>query len=175
MTIHASVDETTTHFALKHAIAVFSIIPIRTIRKNGNLTTSYKLFTGKWPNIKKFRVLLSPCVVNKYTATKRTENDKYVTIDVNKQCSQKGVRGMFVGFDKYTLGYLIYKPSIRKIVMSVDIAFDEEFVTALAYKNSVYREALLTMPVTETFNFHDNIGKMGDNPLSYLTRTNTNY
>ena len=138
MIVHERVDETATHFSLKYATEVFSVIPIRTIRKNGILTTPHELFTGKRPNIRKFRVLFSPCVVKKYTATRKTDENKYITMDVSKQCTQKGVRGMFVGFDDYTSGYLGYVPSIRKVVMSVDVVFDENFITALAYKNRVF-------------------------------------
>ena len=71
MIIHARVDETATHFSLKYATEIFSVIPICTIRKNGILTTPYELFTGKKPNIKKFRVLFSPCVVKKIYSNKK--------------------------------------------------------------------------------------------------------
>ena len=49
--VHARVDETCTHFALKAATDIFSVIPIRTLRKNGRLTTSYELFSGKKPKL----------------------------------------------------------------------------------------------------------------------------
>ena len=82
---------------------------------------------------------------------------------------------MFVGFDEYTSGYLVYIPSIQNVVTSVDVIFDKKFITALAYKNRIFREALLTRPLTETFNFNKNNKKTGDITSSYLPPTNSNY
>jgi len=39
----------------------------------------------------------------------------------------------------------------------VDVVFDEQFVTALVYKNKAYREALLTRPINDPITTFDHI------------------
>ena len=142
--VHARVDESCTHYALLHATKVFSVVPVRTLRKNGNLTTPYELLTGTKPKLERFRVLFSPCVVKKYSARVNK-----ITVDVVKSFAQRGVRGMYVGMDDVTTGHLIFIPSIRQVISSIDVVFDESFITALAHQYRVYREALFTRPVND--------------------------
>ena len=160
--VHARVDETCTHFALKAATEIFSVIPIKTIRKNGQLTTSHELFTGKKPKIDRFRVMFCPCVIKKYTSTAPNHEGKYITVDVAKRFAQKGIRGMYIGFDDFTPGYLVFIPKTRQIVCSIDIVFDETFITSLAYKYTAYREALLTRPVNDVIAHNESIEHTGD-------------
>ena len=81
--VQARVDESYTHFALLYACEIFSIIPIRTLRKNGKLTTSTELFTGTKPSINKFRVLFCPCVFKKYTVSIKNEHGKLINKNVS--------------------------------------------------------------------------------------------
>ena len=139
--VHARVDDSCTHFALKYACRIFSAIPIRNLRHQGLLTTSDELFYGKKPNINNYRVLFCPCVVKKYTYYKKNEKGALILSDV-KPLSQRGFRGMFVGFNESDSGYQVYIPNTRQIVSSRDVIFDEDFVSTLAHKHQSYKEAL---------------------------------
>ena len=93
--------------------------------------------------------MFCPCVFKKYTATTHDHNNKLVHINVQKRFSQRGARGIFIGFDHHTPGYLVFIPSTRQIVTSVDIIFDKYFLSALVHKSRAYREALLTRPIND--------------------------
>ena len=147
--VQARVDESFTYFGLRYACEIFSTIPIRTLRKDNRLTTPYELYHNTKPNIKRFRVLFCPCVFKKYTATTHDHNNKLIHINVQKRFSQRGARGIFIGFDHHTPGYLIFIPSTRQIITSIDVIFDEYFLSALIHKTRAYREALLTRPIND--------------------------
>ena len=172
--VHVLVDDTCIHFALKTATDIFSVIPIRTLRKEGKLTTSYELFYGKKPKLKKFRVLFCPCVAKKYTATLKNEDGCYINVDVNKRFVQKGVWRMHVGFDEFTTAYLIFIPHVRQIVTSVDVTFDESFYASLAYKYQTHREVLLTRPVHEIILYEYTTKKTGDITDMYVPHIGEN-
>ena len=53
---------------------------------------------------------------------------------------------MYLGFDEFSPGYLVFVPCVRKIFTSVEVIFDETFHTRLVFKYQTYREALLTWP-----------------------------
>ena len=93
--VHARVEETCTHFALKTAAEVFSVVSIKTIWKTVYLTARYELFSGKKPKIDQFRVMFCSCVIKKYTSTAPKCEGKYITVDVAKQFAQKGIRDRF--------------------------------------------------------------------------------
>ena len=103
------------------------------------------------------------------------EHNKIVNVNVQKRFSQRGVRGIFIGFDDYTPGYLIFIPSTRQIVTSIDVIFDEYFLSALVHKTRAYREALLTRPVNDTLpdpqNVTDHTGDISSS--SFLPRVTT--
>ena len=82
--VHARFDESCTHFALLHAIQVFSIIPIRTFRRNDSLITPYELLRAQKPQLRHFRALFCPCAVKNYSATKSTSPGSLVSVDVAK-------------------------------------------------------------------------------------------
>ena len=67
--------------------------------QKGNFTTSRDFLWAKKHNIKNFWVLFSPCVVKKYSAITKDDNDRYITLNVDKEFTQNGVQGMLVGFD----------------------------------------------------------------------------
>ena len=49
------------------------------------------------------------------------------TLNMRHQ-AQKGFRGIFVGIPQHQKGYLVYVPSTRKVISSIDVRFDESFV-----------------------------------------------
>ena len=149
--VHAQVDESCRHFALLYACEIFSVIPVKTLRLQGRLTTPSELFTGKKPKIGNLRVLFCPVIVKKHTITisDRKEKDAVIGTTNIKAVAQQGYRGMFIGLDETTSGYLIFVPSTRQIVTSVDVIFDEYFLASLVHKYRTYREALTSRPVQD--------------------------
>ena len=86
------------------------------------------------PKIKQFQVLFCPCIFKKYTTTIYNDQNNLVHINFQKQFAQRGVCGNFVDFDHHTPEYLIFIPSVRQIVTSIDVIFDEYFLSALVHK-----------------------------------------
>ena len=82
-----------------------------------------------------------PVVTKKYTITTNTGT-------VNKNTtSQKGIRGIFIGFPPDQQGWLIYLPGSRRIAVSNDVTFDENFETSLSYQDKPFSDALPLRPV----------------------------
>ena len=81
-----------------------------------------------------------PCVVCKATAHIETK-----TLNMRHQ-AQKGFRGIFVGIPQHQRGYLVYVPSIRKVISSYNVVFDESFSSALLYASQPYSEAMAMHP-----------------------------
>jgi len=147
--VHARVDESCTHFALLYSCIIFSVIPVRTLRLHGKLTTPHELFTGSKPNIKHLRVLFCPVIVKKHTIHKHEQMNNIATYSTMRSVSQKGFRGIFVGIDETTSGYVIFIPQTRGLLTSVDVTFDELFLSSLAFKYRTYREEVRTRPVSD--------------------------
>ena len=82
-------------------------------------------------------MLFCPCVVRKATAHVKT---KTLNMRLHHQ-AQKGFRSIFVGIPEHQKVYLVYIPSLRKIISSYDVVFDKLFSSALAYMSQPYSEA----------------------------------
>ena len=147
--VHARMGEMGTDFALQYACQVFSVIPVKTLRLGDSIMTPYEVFTGRKPNTAKFRVLFCHCIMKKYTVTKKLEDGRTVTEDVKKTYAQRGFRGIYVGFDPMTNGYLVYVPATCQVVTSSDIIFDESFKSTLAEGDKPFREALAVRPIQD--------------------------
>ena len=166
--VQARVDESCTHFALLHATRIFSVIPIRTLRYQDKLITPYQLLTSRKPKLQQLRVLFCPCVVKKYSTTKISPSGHIHSLNIVKTFAQRGVRGMYVGSDDLTNGHLIFLPQTMQIISSVDVIFDENFLSALSYKHRAYREALLTRPLHPTPTASLPTERTGDISQSFL-------
>ena len=120
LTVHARFSEAYIHFAFMYTTyKIFPLIQIKyLINEDGNLTTPFKLATGKKPSITNLLVLFCPCVVR--TTTAHVEKK---TLNMCHQ-EQKGFHGIFVRIPQYQKGYLVYIPSTRKIISSYDVVFD---------------------------------------------------
>ena len=60
--------------------------------------------------------------------------------------AQKGFWVIFVEIPQHQKGYIMYVPSIRKIISSYDVIFDESLSSALAYTSQPYSEAMSMRP-----------------------------
>ena len=90
--VHARVSEAYIHFSLMYTTDhIFLVLPIKyMLNKDGDLTTPYKLATGKKPSVSHLHVLFFSCVVWKATA--------HVWTKALNIChhAQKGFRGIFL-------------------------------------------------------------------------------
>ena len=120
--VHARVPEVHVHFSLMYTTDhIFPVLPIKDlINKDGDPTTPHKLTTGTKPSVSHLRVLFFPCVVRKATANFETN-----MLNMRHQ-AQKGFCGIFVGIPEHQKGYLVYVPSMRKIISSYDVVFYEK-------------------------------------------------
>ena len=118
--VHARVLEAYNNFALMYtAYYIFPVVPIKDLKNEDvNLTTSFKLATGKKPSVSHLHVLFCPCVVQKTTAHigKKALNMCYQ--------AQKGFCSIFVGIPQHQKGYLVYVPGTRAIISSYDVVSD---------------------------------------------------
>ena len=131
--VHARVPEIYVHFALMYTTDhIFLVLPITyLINEDGDPTTPHKMATVTKPLVSHLRVLFCPCVVQKSTAHVET------TLNMCRQ-AQKGFRGIFLGIPQHQNGYLVYVPSIIKVILSYDVVFDEMFSSAMLYTSQPY-------------------------------------
>jgi hypothetical protein len=74
--------------------------------------TSYKLLTGKKPNVSYFRVFGSKCFI----LIKRGRKSKF---------APKAIEGFLLGYDSNTRAYRVFNKSTGLVEVSYDIVFDE--------------------------------------------------
>ena len=91
--------------------------------------TPYELYYGEKPNVGRYRVFGCPVVFKVYT------RKEYATGQVlnSKNIIQRGIRGIFVGFQPNQAGWLIHVPYINELYVSQNVAFDEDFQISLAF------------------------------------------
>ena len=115
---------------------IFLVLPIKhLINENGGATIPHKLGNGTKPSVSNIHALFSPFVVGKATAH---VNGKELNM---RHHLQKGFLVIFVGIPQHHKGYLIYKPSTRKIVSSHELVFEETFSSVIACTSGTYSEA----------------------------------
>jgi hypothetical protein len=61
--------------------------------------------------------------------------------------TERGTRGIFIGFHSNHKGYLIYSPGSRQIIISGDVHFDETFLSAVATTWQQHKDSLALKPV----------------------------
>ena len=130
------------HFTLMYTTDhIFLVIPIKyLINEETDPTTLFKLATGMKPSVSHLRVLFFPCVVRKAIAHVETK-----TLNMCHQ-AQKGFHGIIVDIPQHQKVCLVYVPSIRKVISSYDVVFDESFSSALSYTSRPYLKAMAIRP-----------------------------
>ena len=127
------------HLALDYSLCILRIMPAKGLKDtNGNLITTYQIIHHKKPRVQRFKVFGCPVIFKRYqpqhegdTATQFTQ-------------LQRGCRGIFVGFPKDQAGWLIYVPEkIRNshLVVSMDVTFDQEFLSSPSGVNVPFSQA----------------------------------
>jgi hypothetical protein len=77
-----------------------------------------------------------PSVVKRWVAEERG----------SRKQTERGMRGIFIGFAVSTKGYLFYMPGSRNIIVSADATFDETFHSAIATTWQQHRDTLALQP-----------------------------
>ncbi len=60
--------------------------------------------------------------------------------------TERGIRGIFIGFATNQKGFLVYLPSTRRIAISADVLFYESFQTAIVTNWRQYQDSLALQP-----------------------------
>jgi transposase InsO family protein len=134
--------------AIQYAWQIKNVLPLRrlTITNIDNTTrpsTPFEKYFLTKPNISRFHVFGCPCEV-KVGSRRQQQGVAVSSLLTTTNIIQRGIRGIFVGFPIDQAGYLIYTPQSGRFLVSLDVAFDESFTSALAFPNLLYHDALPT-------------------------------
>jgi transposase InsO family protein len=94
--VHARLPDSFMFHALLYSCHIFNVLPMKGLYLNGPVGTPYELFQGAKPAISQFRVFGCPVTARKWT-TKQSSAGKQ---------TQRGIRGIFIGFAENHKGYL---------------------------------------------------------------------
>jgi len=136
--VHARLPDTFWYHAMVYATDIFNVLPVRGMKNEQDCpATPYELFFSKKPSIAGFRVFGCPTVVCQWVTQHSSQGKQ----------TERGVRGIFLGFNANNKGYMIYSPGSRQIVTSEDVSFDEHFNSAIATTWQQHRDSLALCPV----------------------------
>jgi transposase InsO family protein len=139
--VHARLPDTFMFNALVYTCHIFNILPVKgLLDESGNVSTPYTLFHGEKPRINHFRVFGCPVVARKWSTPHTTSSKQ----------TERGIRGIFLGFDYNQKGYVFYSPGSRQIYISGDVLFDETFGTAIATTWRMHHDSLALRPLTSS-------------------------
>lgn len=137
--VHAHLLDTFWFHALCYASAIFNVLPICVHTTEGDIPcTPYQLYYGQLPCVSSFRVFRSPVVVKRWV-TEASSTGKL---------TERGTRGIFIGFPPNQKGYLVYCPGSRQILVLDDVLFGESFQAAIATTWQQYQDSLALQPVS---------------------------
>jgi hypothetical protein len=90
----------------------YNKLPCESIAQNANLgTTPFEKFTSKALDLNHLKVFGSLA---------------YVHVDKEeRKLDAKAIKTTFIGYDSKTKGYGCHSPWLRKIIMSINVLFDE--------------------------------------------------
>ncbi len=129
------------YHALLHAYNVFNILPLKDlVTADGTVTTPFELFVGSKPMVSHFRVFGCPCIAKKWTIS---VDGKPVD---NSKGTQRGIRGIHLGFSPTQKGLLLYVLSTRQIVISGHVICNETFASPEAEAWRPFYDALALRP-----------------------------
>jgi hypothetical protein len=139
--VHARLPDTFMFHALVYACHIFNVLPVKGLEDtNGNVCTPYTLFMGKKPKINHFRVFGCPVVARKWSTPQHSSGKQ----------TERGIRGIFLGFDPNHKGYIFYAPGSFQIYISGDVLFNESFGTAIVTSWKMHQDSLSLRPVQST-------------------------
>jgi len=133
------------HLAMDYACLILRVLPQKGLKnENGEPVTTYQVLHNKKPRIRRFRVFGCPVVFKRYKP--QHAGDHTTTF----QQLQRGSRGIFVGFPRNQAGWLIYVPEKiggHHLIVSMDVVFDQHFMSTPVGSNTPYAGAQTERPV----------------------------
>ncbi len=136
--VHVRLPDTFMYHALVYACHIFNVLPVKGLYSGDHVTTPLELLQGVKPSISHFRVFGCPVTARKWTTS---------TTSTGKQ-TERGIRGIFVGFDANQKGYMFYAPASRQLYISADIQFDEQLSSTIAHTWQLHCDSLALRPVS---------------------------
>jgi hypothetical protein len=150
--VHSRLPDTFAYHAIMYSTAIFNVLPVTGLtRADGNIATPHEMFLNLKPLLQDFRVFGCPVVCKKWTSEGGHENKQ----------TERGMRGIFIGFSPQQKGFLIYTPGSRHIVISGDVIFDESFSTVTAATWQQHHDSLALHPLRELVTDPDTVGHCG--------------
>ena len=86
--------------------------------------------------------IICPCVVNidqRHGVIEWTQLNR-------RNSPERGIRGVHVGLPRNSAEWLIYVPSTGRVLVSNDVAFDEDFLSMVSYTQTHVPGGVLTQP-----------------------------
>jgi hypothetical protein len=136
---HARIPDSFWYHALCYSTYIFNVLPVRGLRDGDtdSPATPHELFFGSKPRISHYWVFGCPVIIHKWTSSDNT----------NGKQTERGIRGIFIGFDTHQKGYVIYCPGSHSIVISDDVLFNEQFTSAIALTWQKFHDGLALRPL----------------------------
>jgi hypothetical protein len=101
MLVHAHLPDTFWYQALLYAAHIFNVLPVRGLKNQAEIpSTPHDLFFGTKPCILSYHVFGCPSVIKRWVTEERG----------NGKQTERGMRGIFIGFDSIKKGFLFYMP-----------------------------------------------------------------
>ena len=66
-----------------------------------------------------------------------------------KNNPERGIRGIHVGLPRNSAGWLVYIPSTSRVLVSADVAFDEDFLSTVSHTTSRIPGSILQQPPSD--------------------------
>ncbi len=138
---------------------MFNILPLKDlVTLDGTVSTPFELFVGTTPMVSHFRVFGCPCIAKKWTISVDGKPED------NSKGTQRGIRGIHLGFSPTQKGLLLYVPSTRQIVISGDVICDETFASTVAETWRPFHDALALRPsasfIPDSYTVLEHIGDL---------------
>jgi hypothetical protein len=123
---------------LLYSCNIFNVLPVKCLYANGQVSTPFELFQGEKPKISHFLVFGCPITARKWITTQSR---------CGKQ-TQRGIRGIFVGFSSSQKGYLFYSPASRQLYILGDNTFDETSSSTIGATWKLRQDNLVLRPIS---------------------------
>jgi len=139
MLVHARLPDKYHFHAIRYVALVFNVLPVKNLyNSTGEISSPFELFCGKKPTISHLSIFGCPVVAKRAV----------ISIDGLRatHCTEKGIRGIFIGIPSDQKGYLIYLPGSRSIACLGGVSFDETFYSAIAMTWRRFEEGITIKP-----------------------------
>jgi len=139
--VHARLPDTFWYHALVYATYIFNVLPVRGIKDEQDYPAApHELFFREKPIVGRFHIFGCPAIVCHWVTQQSSQGKQ----------TERGIRGIFIGFNANNEGYMIFCPGSRSIIALEDITFDEHFSSAIATTWQQHKDELEVRPVASS-------------------------